>query len=90
MTAFRRPPYNAPLAKTIEDFKAVSLGVMHSSMEITDQFYSNRNDNEIQNLISRLGDMSQPHTLNRDNIDALIGVLQSLKSGTEPIARAKP
>ena len=30
------------------------MNVMHSSMEITDQFYSNLNDGEIQSRISGL------------------------------------
>ena len=30
------------------------MNVMHSSMEITDQFYSNLNDGEIQSRISKL------------------------------------
>jgi len=34
--------------------KAVSMNVMHSSMEITDEFYSNLNDGEIQSRISGL------------------------------------
>ncbi len=30
--------YGVARAKTIENFKAVSMNVLHSSMEITDQF----------------------------------------------------
>ncbi len=47
--------YGSALAKTIEDYKAVSMNVMHSSMKITDEFYSNLNDGEVQNRISSLG-----------------------------------
>jgi len=42
-------------AKSIADYKAISLNLLHSSMEITDQFYSNLNDGEVQNRISNLG-----------------------------------
>lgn len=35
-------------AKDIVDFKAISMNAMHSSMEITDEFYSNLNDREVQ------------------------------------------
>ena len=42
-------------AKTIEDYKAISLNVMHSSMEITDQFYSVLNDNQVHERISSIG-----------------------------------
>lgn len=41
--------------KTIEDFKAISMNATHSSMQITDEFYSNLNDAEVQNRIGSLG-----------------------------------
>ncbi len=60
-------PYHSPLkfrhghiqygmarAKTIADFKAVSLNVMHSSMDITDEIYSQLGDIEVQNRISSI------------------------------------
>ena len=47
------------LAKTIEDFKAVSMNVMHSSMKITDEFYSNLTDKEIQTRMGALGSANQ-------------------------------
>jgi hypothetical protein len=47
--------YGSARAKTIEDFKAVSMNAMHSSMKITDEFYSNLNDAEVQNRIGSLG-----------------------------------
>lgn len=46
--------YGLANSKNIADYKAVSMNVMHSSMEITDAFYSNLNDSEIQNRISGL------------------------------------
>lgn len=43
------------------DFKAVSLNAMHSSMEITDQFYSVLNDLEVKDRIGSLGKNSADH-----------------------------
>jgi integrase len=42
-------------SKDHADYKAVSLNVMHSSIQITDQFYSNIPDREIENRISSFG-----------------------------------
>jgi integrase len=42
-------------SKDHADYKAVSLNVMHSSIQITDQFYSNIPDSEIQGRISSFG-----------------------------------
>jgi hypothetical protein len=39
----------------VADFKAFSLNAMHSSMEITDQFYSVLNDSEVKDRIGALG-----------------------------------
>jgi hypothetical protein len=52
--------YGSAYAKTIEDFKAVSMNAMHSSMKITDEFHSNLNDSEVQNRISGLNKENQP------------------------------
>jgi integrase len=41
--------------RTIEEYKAVSLNVMHSSMEITDQFYSVLDSDQVRNRIQQLG-----------------------------------
>lgn len=46
--------YGLAHAKDMEDFKAVSLNVMHANMGITDQFYSVLPDDEIGNRISAL------------------------------------
>ena len=56
------------------------MKVLHSSMEITDQFYSNLNDKEIQDRISHLGNGPEQNGVSVENIDALIGVLQSLRN----------
>ena len=47
--------YGLERSQTIADYKAVSMNVMHSNMEITDQFYSVLNENSVQNRIQNLG-----------------------------------
>jgi len=47
--------YGLSQAKSIADYKAISLNVLYSSMEITDPSYSNLNDGEVQNRIGSLG-----------------------------------
>ncbi len=69
-------------AKTIEDFKAVSMNVLHSSMEITDQFYSNLNDNEIKTRITALGTSNEAGN-QQDLIKALEELLSSVKRGRQ-------
>jgi site-specific recombinase XerC len=44
--------YGLANSKTVADYKAVSMNVMHSSMEITDQFYSALQDDEIGKRIN--------------------------------------
>jgi hypothetical protein len=51
--------YGLEHSKTIADFKAVSMNVMHANMEITDEFYSNLNDGELGNRISTLNKAGQ-------------------------------
>ncbi len=46
--------YGMQHSQTIADYKAVSMNVMHSSMEITDEYYSVLNDSEQQNRIQNL------------------------------------
>jgi hypothetical protein len=60
--------YGSAHAKTIEDYKAVSMNMIHSSMKITDEFYSNLYDGEIQNRIGSLGKEKQ---LNNNNQEAV-------------------
>lgn len=52
-------------AENLADFKAISQNAMHSSMEITDQFYSNQNDKEIQDRISQLGKNGKNREINQ-------------------------
>lgn len=53
--------YGLNIAKDIGDFKAVSLNAMHSSMEITDQFYSNQRDSEVMKRIRNLNKNEQKY-----------------------------
>ena len=46
--------YGMAHAKTVADFKAVSMNVLHSSMDITDGVYSQFGDEEIRNRINGL------------------------------------
>jgi len=55
----------ATSSKSIADYKAISMNVMHTSMELTNQFYSNLNDGEVQNRISSLGKANQ---YDKDNL----------------------
>ena len=65
------------------------MNVLHSSMEITDEFYSNLNDKEIQDRISRLGNNTEQNGVSLENIDALISVLESLKTRGKLAARSR-
>jgi hypothetical protein len=67
-------------AKTIEDFKAVSMNAMHSRMKITDAFYSNLKSDEIQERIGSLGKGNQQGG-NAEVVDVLKEFLVWKKSG---------
>lgn len=67
-------------AKDVADFKAVSLNAMHSSMKITDQFYSVQQDDEVKNRISGLNKSSKSHDRG-EAIKMLEDWLSSMKSG---------
>lgn len=58
--------YGLDHAKDIADYKAVSLNVMHSNMEITDEFYSVLNDCEVKNRIGSLGKENKPDNENQE------------------------
>ena len=53
--------YGLARSKDIADFKAVSMNAMHSSMEITDQFYSVLHDEDVKNRISSLNKGNKPN-----------------------------
>lgn len=58
--------YGQAHSKTQEDYKAVSQNVMHSTTGITDQFYSNMNDEEKKN---RIDSMFESDDLGKNKID---------------------
>lgn len=72
--------YGLEHAKSTADYKAVSMNVMHANMEITDGFYSNLRDDEIQNRISTLGKNGKAATKD-DLISTLEDLLSRLKGG---------
>jgi len=47
--------YGLARSRTIADYKAVSLNVMHASMEITDEIYSRLDEKEVRVRIEQLG-----------------------------------
>jgi len=61
--------YGQANAETIADYKAISLNVGHASMEITDQFYSNIKDREVQNRIRKLG--KRTHSTDQDELELI-------------------
>jgi integrase len=71
--------YGLERAKDIADFKAVSLNAMHSSMEITDEFYSVLNNDELQSRISTLGKEHSEKNDNQETIKVLKGLLARLE-----------
>ena len=67
-------------AKTIEDYKAISLNVMHSSMEITDQFYSVLNESQVKERINLLGKIeNNPNEFSQEEILKLKFLLSQIK-----------
>ena len=73
--------YGLNNAKSVADFKAISLNAMHSNMEITDQFYSVLNDSEVKDRIGALGknggsDMGK----DQESIRLLNEILDQLKN----------
>lgn len=66
-------------AQTVDQYKAISLNVMHSSMEITDQFYSVLNDDQIKDRISSLGENEiKSNSFSEEEIKKLKMLLSSI------------
>lgn len=61
------------LARTMDDVKAISQNVLHSSVVITDQVYSDLKTSQVQNAILNLG--SSPD-MDKDEIRRLIELLK--------------
>jgi integrase len=77
--------YGAAHAKTIADFKAVSMNVMHSSMKITDEVYSKLGVDEIRNRINGLNQAQESQGQNQGDVIAqlekIIAQLKKQKGG---------
>ena len=54
--------YGMKHAKTIQDFKAISLNVMHGSIDITDKIYSRMNIDALNETITNMGYEEEMHT----------------------------
>jgi len=76
--------YAMARAKTIEDYKAISLNVMHSSMEITDQFYSVLNDSQVHDRVSSLGKTDKPKKASDQDMLSLFQEFLAWKEGLQP------
>lgn len=64
--------YGLLRSKSIADYKAVSLNALHSTMKITDEFYSILQADEVKNRISSLSENST------DDTREMIGLLENL------------
>ena len=58
-------------AKTIADYKAVSMNLMHEDIKITDEIYAPILSNEIKDRIGRLNERSNEPS-NGELVDALV------------------
>ncbi len=67
-------------AKTIADYKAVSMNVMHSSMDITDNVYSQLGDQDIRN---RIGGLNQKGGNSSNNADDTFRLFQEFLAWRE-------
>lgn len=70
--------YGLERSENIADFKAVSMNSMHSTMEVTDTFYSVLKDDEVKNRIGNLSKKSNPND-EADLIKTLENLLSTLK-----------
>ena len=62
-------------AKNMQEFKAVSLNVMHGSMDITDKIYSRMNIDTVNETITNLGFESTPLPVQKNSNDIPISEL---------------
>ena len=71
--------YGMNHAKNMQEFKAVSLNVMHGSMDITDKIYSRMNIDTVNEMITNMGYEPQaPVTQNNNNDIPVSELLASL------------
>jgi integrase len=74
--------YGVKHARNMEELKAVSQNLMHSSISITDGLYGNLNNDDVQTAIAGLGD-DQPIS---DDIQALARALALLQKNPQILA----
>ncbi len=70
--------YGLTYAKDIADFKAISMNAMHSSMEITDQFYSILHSEDVKNRISSFNKIGKTDS-KQETIKLLEDLLTNIK-----------
>lgn len=70
--------YGLENAKDLEQFKAVSMNVMHSNMTITDQIYSRLKDDTVNQNIEKLGKSNSKKPSIEDNIEQIQEFLEFL------------
>jgi len=63
--------YGLEHSQNIQDYKAVSMNVMHSSMKITDEFYSSLSDGEVKQRIDSIN-AGHPDNACNESIDSLL------------------
>ncbi len=76
--------YGAAHSKTIADYKAVSMNVMHSSMNITDEVYSQFGEDEVHKRIDGFSQVQSSLGQNQGDVIALLKqVLAQLECKTK-------
>ncbi|HEY4689650.1 MAG TPA: site-specific integrase [Anaerolineae bacterium] len=77
--------YGLKAAREISDLKAVSMNLMHSSIGITDSIYAVLSENDMQERIARLGQVTGSAEVSKDRIKALlIELLSQLDTQSDP------
>ena len=71
--------YGQAHSRTQEDYKAVSQNVMHSTTGITDQFYSNMNDEEKKNRIDSMFYKPEEYGIQKEKIKKILEILEGKK-----------
>ena len=74
--------YGVKHARTVEELKAVSQNLMHSSVSITDGLYGNLTSDDVNNVITRLGGAAQ--FSEAGNVDALaLALVQVIRANPD-------
>jgi integrase len=70
--------YGLALSKNVADYKAVSMNVMHASMDITDKVYSVLQNDDVKSRISALNKSGKPKN-KQELVNLLLDVISSLE-----------